>query len=136
MAKETTQTGIIGNLQRLKVSTDANAAEIPHMEGTRLKLGTVLEQAAEISKQQAALTASRQAASKELQRLLGEGQRLATILRLGIKQHYGIRAEKLAEFHLQPFRGRPRVAKPVPEGPKLPPPDSPPATPTDSDTAS
>ena len=136
MAKETRQTGILGSLQRLRGSADSNAAEIPHLDGTRLKLGTVLERAAEISQQQAAFKASRQTAAKELQKLLVEGQRLATILRLGIKEHYGIRSEKLAEFHLQPFRGRPRAAKPAPEEPKLPVPDSPPAKPTDSETTS
>lgn len=134
MAKETTQTGILGDLQRLRASTDANAAEIPHMEGTRLKLGALLDRATEINQQQAALTASRQAASKELQQLLREGQRLATILRLGLKEHYGIRSEKLAEFHLQPFRGR-RIAKPAPEEPKLPPAETPSAPPIDNETA-
>lgn len=133
MAKETTKTGILGGLQRLKVSIDANAAEIPHLEGTRLKLGTLLDRATEIDKQQAALTASRQAASKELYQLLREAQRLATILRLGIKEHFGIRSEKLAEFHLQPFRGR-RITKPAPEGPKLPQAENPSAPPIDTQT--
>lgn len=134
MAKETTKTGILGDLQRLKVSIDANAAEIPHLDGTRHKLGTVLDRATEINQQQAALTASRQAASKELYQLLREAQRLATILRLGIKEHFGIRSEKLAEFHLQPFRGR-RIAKPAPEGPKLPLAETPSAPPIDTKTA-
>ena len=31
--------------------------------------------------------------------------------------HYGVRSEKLAEFGIQPFRGRPRKEKPeAPEG--------------------
>ena len=71
MAKETTQTGILGDLQRLRASTDANAAEIPHMEGTRLKLGALLDRATEINQQQAALTASRQPTSKEICRRRG-----------------------------------------------------------------
>jgi len=32
-------------------------------------------------------------------------------LRTALKQHYGIRAEKLAEFGMQPFRGRNLTAK-------------------------
>lgn len=135
MAKETTQAGILGELRRFQGALRANAAEVPHLEGTGLLFASVLDQATEISKQQAALTASRQAASKELQRLLGEGQRLATILRLGLKQSYGIRSEKLAEFHLQPFRGKTRVAKPGPEEPKLPPAETPSAPPIDTETA-
>ncbi|HEY2289055.1 MAG TPA: hypothetical protein VGM86_00015 [Thermoanaerobaculia bacterium] len=28
------------------------------------------------------------------------------------REHYGVRSEKLAELGIQPFRGRPRKAKP------------------------
>ena len=48
--------------------------------------------------------------------------------RLAIKQHYGIRSEKLAEFGLQPFRGRIRKAKPVVESQKTADVDATPAT--------
>ena len=37
---------------------------------------------------------------------LTEAERLSTVLRLAVKQHFGIRSEKLAELSLQPFRGR------------------------------
>ena len=57
------------------------------------------------------MTASKQAASKEQQTLLTEGQRLANAIRALVKEHYGIRSEKLAEFGLQPFRGRIRAVK-------------------------
>ncbi len=49
--------------------------------------------------------------------------RLANVLRLAVKHHYGIRSEKLAHFGLQPFRGRPfraRNSKPAPETPQTP----------------
>jgi hypothetical protein len=47
-----------------------------------------------------------------------EGQRLANAMRSMIKAHYGIRTEKLAEFGLQPFRGRSRkTKKPTPDTP-------------------
>ncbi|HEX7185186.1 MAG TPA: hypothetical protein VF756_25395 [Thermoanaerobaculia bacterium] len=46
---------------------------------------------------------------------LAEGRKLATFLRTGVKQHYGNRSEKLAEFDLQPFRGRKSQATPPPE---------------------
>ena len=54
---------------------------------------------------------------------LTEGERLANVLQLAVKQHYGIRSEKLAEFGLQPFRGRIRKAKtpdPAPQTPTTP----------------
>jgi hypothetical protein len=63
--------------------------------------------------------AGKQEASKQLNTFVTEGERLATVLQLAVKQHYGIRAEKLAEFGLQPFRGRTK-AKPAPETPGTP----------------
>jgi hypothetical protein len=133
MIKATKKEAILGSLLRLQSSLDANAAEIPHLDASRLKLGTMLGRAVEITKQQAALSASRQLASKELQGLLVEIQRLATVLRLAVKEHYGIRAEKLTEFHLQPFRGRARAVKPAPEEPEVTPPSPRPA-PSDTST--
>ena len=44
-----------------------------------------------------------------------EGERLANLLRVNLKQHYGIRSEKLSAFGLQPFRGR--KGKEAPEAP-------------------
>jgi hypothetical protein len=41
---------------------------------------------------------------------MDEASRLGTVLRFAVKQHFGIRAEKLTEFSLQPFRGRKRQA--------------------------
>jgi hypothetical protein len=112
MTKETTNAGKIGFLQRLQGTLDANAAELSHLEGSRLKFGTLMARVMEIDKQQAALKAARQQAAKELKELLVEALRLGTVLRLAIKAHYGIRAEKVAEFGIQPFRGRPRKEKP------------------------
>jgi len=40
-----------------------------------------------------------------------DSTRLGNALRAMIKEHYGVRSEKLAEFGIQPFRGRPRKAK-------------------------
>ena len=54
-----------------------------------------------------------------------EGERLANLLRGAVKQHYGIRSEKLADFGLKPFRGRNRKKT----GPELKPKPSP-ETPT------
>jgi hypothetical protein len=135
MPKETTQAGIIGGLQRLQMSLDSNAAEIPQIDGGRIKLKTLVARAIEISNQQAVLTASRQQASKELKTILREAQRLANVLRLAVKEHYGIQSEKLSEFGLQPFRGRSRKASAPPVNPDppapTPAPRPTPSTPTD-----
>jgi hypothetical protein len=126
MSQETTHAGMQGDWKRLMTAIEANIAELGHLEVSRVKLGGLLAQAEEINKQQKALTASKQEASRQLKLLMTEGQRLSNALRTMVKEHYGIRAEKLAEFGLQPFRGRTRKAKTAPTEPTPPTP-----TPTD-----
>jgi hypothetical protein len=84
----------------------ANAADIPHLEAPRTQLESIATQAGDLLAQQASLTASKQEVSRQLQALISDGRQLAAFLRAGLKQRYGARSEKLAAFHLQPFRGR------------------------------
>ncbi|HVS00965.1 MAG TPA: hypothetical protein VMW27_30375 [Thermoanaerobaculia bacterium] len=126
MSKETTYSGVLGDLRRLQRAMAANSTDLAHLEGPRVKFDEALDQAQEIVKHQAALTASKQEASKQLRTIVVEAQRQGNILRLSLKSHYGIRSEKLAEFGLRPFRGR-KVKAEIPEIEKNPPaaPDSP-----------
>ncbi|HSG41060.1 MAG TPA: hypothetical protein VLE27_15590, partial [Thermoanaerobaculia bacterium] len=94
----------------LATSLEANTADLQHLEAHRARLAELLNRAQALSSQQAALTASKQEVSKELLGVIAEGRKLATFLRVGVRQHYGTRAEKLVEFGLQPFRGRRRPA--------------------------
>lgn len=124
--QQTRQAGLFGDWQQLNTSALANAAELQHLEGARLKLEGVLTQLQDVLKQQAALVASKQETSKVLNGLFAEGQRHATVLRKGIAAHFGPRAEKLLEFKVQPYRGRTRKAKPAePEQPEAPKPPEP-----------
>jgi hypothetical protein len=71
------------------------------------------------------MAASKQETSKQLKAILAEGNRLMTGVRKMIADQYGIEAEKLTEFGIQPFRGRTRKAKPAPapdkpENPEIP----------------
>ena len=127
MAKETTYAGMLGDLQRLVTALGSNSGELTHLEGARTKLERLLTQAQEVAKQQAVFTAGKQESSRQLKTLLTEGVRLANALRLMLKEHYGIRSEKLAEYGLQPFRGKARKAKP--DVPELPPPSQQPSNP-------
>ena len=128
MAKETTYAGMLGDLQRLSTALSANSGELTHLEGARTKLERLLAQAQEAANKQAAFTAGKQESSRQLKTLLTEGVRLANALRVMLKEHYGIRSEKLAEYGLQPFRGKVRKAKP--EEPEPPPPSQQPSNPT------
>jgi hypothetical protein len=109
---------MVGDWQKLLVTLEANIAEIPQLEPFRVKLGGMLTQALEVTKQQADLKASKQAASKQMRQLATDAQRLASAVRALLREHYGIRDEKLAAFGLQPFRGRKKTA--IPAGPETP----------------
>ncbi len=106
ITQEKTYSGVIGSLARLTAALGANAADLPHLEGVRGRLEKILAEAQEMAKQQAALVASKQEASKKLKSLVNEGQRVATGVTKLLKEHYGLKSEKLAEFGMQPFRGR------------------------------
>ena len=124
MARETKYAGIVGDLQRLLGAMEANREELPQMEPFRQKLADLVAQGLEILQQQAALKASKQESSKRLRQLLEAGQRVATVARTAVKEHYGAREEKVVEFGLQPFRGRKVKAstgKPEPAPPQPPP---------------
>jgi hypothetical protein len=109
MPKNAQQT-ILGGLQQLNGALAANSASLPSLEAERQRFDEMVTATLEASLRQGALTAEKQEASQFLQTRLTESSRLATILRLAVKSHYGIRSEKLVEFGLKPFRGR----KPAP----------------------
>jgi len=130
---ETTNTAKLGSLQKFAASIAANIPDLPHLEQSCLQFVSMVGNLQEVSKQQAALVADKQEASKKFKTLLIECQRLASVLRAAVKQHYGIRSEKLAEYNLQPFRGRkpsekrrskkqpePSPVQPQPESPEAP----------------
>ncbi|HYU35255.1 MAG TPA: hypothetical protein VEW48_24140 [Thermoanaerobaculia bacterium] len=87
----------------------ANEPDLPHLEMKRLRLNDVLNEVRSLTTEQASLTARKQEVSKRIAGLMREGNSLVAFIDVGVKQHYGNRAEKLAEFGLQPFRGRPRI---------------------------
>ncbi|HVR97781.1 MAG TPA: hypothetical protein VMW27_14280 [Thermoanaerobaculia bacterium] len=119
MSEQRTHAGKKGTWQRLSAALEANKSELGHLEASRAKFSTLLDRVREIAQGQAALAASKQDLSKQLQVSMDEAGRLANLLRIAVKEHYGPRSEKLTEFGLQPFRGRARKEKPF-----LPPEDT------------
>jgi DNA repair exonuclease SbcCD ATPase subunit len=110
---------MLGQLLRFSAALAANSAELEHLEGMRQRLQNLVEEAQEIAQEQAALTASKQTASKRFQELLSEGLRSATGLERMLLEFYGPGAEKLVEFGIQPLRNR-RRARATPEQPEEP----------------
>lgn len=128
MAKEPKYGATLNGWERLLTSMEANGEDFKTLETYRTQLKSMLDTAREASAQQAAMAATKQEASKNLQALLVEGRKLANFLRNGVKQHYGNRSEKLVEFGLAPLRARAK-AKVDPQ-PPAPPPPSPTPHPT------
>jgi hypothetical protein len=118
MANETLGETLSG-WQELTTSLATNSADLPHLEAHRAQLADLLKTAQDLGMQQAAFTASKQEVSKKLEAIFVQGRQIAAFLRVGVKQHYGPRAEKLVEFGMRPFRGR-RSAQAKP--PAVPPP--------------
>src|SRR4029078_13568863 len=79
--RETRKAGILGDLQRLSATMEANREELPQLEPFRVKLGSIFTEAVAVSRQQAALTASKQEASNQLRQLLIQGLRIADVVR-------------------------------------------------------
>jgi hypothetical protein len=119
----------LGDLRRLLAPLIANSGDLGHLEATRTRFAEILAQAEDAADRQRVHAAAKQEASLQFRGALTECERLANILRLAVKQHYGIRSEKLAEFGLQPFRGRKAPEAEEPETPAPSPPEPEPAAP-------
>ena len=86
----------------------ANMEELPHLSSQVARLDELQALLNELTAEQARLTAARREVSRRIAELTDEAQKLMTFLDVAVKQHYGHRSEKLAEFGLQPFRGKPK----------------------------
>ena len=107
MSKETTYAGMLGSWQRWLASLLANG-DLEYLQVQRGKLEALMAEGQDLIRRQSELTASKQDLSKRLREVMTEGQRLMTVIKGTVRQHYGIGSEKLAEFGVQPFRGRRR----------------------------
>jgi hypothetical protein len=131
MNRETTYKGMVEGWERLSEWLTANASELAHLETSRVKLEGLLTQARQVAAVQAAQVAAKQQASQSMKTIITEGERVANVLRASVKEHYGIRSEKLAEFGVKPFRGR--KPKAAPETPGAPAPGTPAPSPSGSE---
>jgi hypothetical protein len=115
-------------------SAAANAADLPQAQITLGSLQMVIGEVDKVVTDQSAYQASKQMASQRLQALLDEGDKLTTVLKTIIKQHYGNGSDKLVEFGIQPFRARPKPTVVPPTAPEVGAPSATPATTTASTT--
>jgi predicted transcriptional regulator len=93
-----------------------NSQELPFLEQHRVRLDAINTELKDLSAQQASLTAGKQEVSKRIADLVQAARKLLTFVDVGVKEHYGNRAEKLVEFGVQPFRSQPRIRLIGPDG--------------------
>jgi hypothetical protein len=103
----------VAGWERVTTAIVANAADLPHLENHRVQLGQIIGRFRDLSAQQAALAASKQETTREMQELFRAAETLVDFLSTGVRQHYGLRSEKLVEFGLQPIRSRTRASTPT-----------------------
>lgn len=92
----------------------ANAADLPHLQAPAEKMQSMMQEMQEVLVRQGVLSGEKQEASRRIQELFANGAKLLTFMRKGIREHYGSSTEKLAEFGLKVYRGRPRRTAPEP----------------------
>jgi len=105
-------------------SVAANATDLPQAAIPLSALDKIIVEADQIFVDQAAFRASKQVTSQRLLTLFEQGDKLATVLKVIVKQHYGNGNDKLVEFGIQPLRARakatvvpPTTPAPAPETP-------------------
>jgi hypothetical protein len=109
----------VNGWEELLTALGENSGDLSQLDLPRQRLQITLDQIRGFAAEQAAFTASRQQATERVYFLLAQGRKLATVLRASVREHYGNRSQKVAEFGLQPLHTRPRRAGDNP----LPPPE-------------
>jgi hypothetical protein len=117
-SKNTRQSDVIQQWQNLVSALAENIGELQHLASRFTKLQDILTESISVTQEKASARASKQAASRRLESLLSDGQKVVTFLKVGVREHYGNRSEKLAEFHLLPLRGRRPAVKTEPKPPE------------------
>jgi DNA-binding protein H-NS len=117
--------------EQTTTSIAANATDLPQADIPRAALEKMTDELRKLLVEQKLHQSTKQQTSQRIEELHTEGNRLTTILRALVKQHYGIRNEKLVELGVKPFRGRARKAAPaVPPLPATGPASADPTIPT------
>jgi len=122
MAKTDRSASDLKEWDGLATAATANAADLPQAEIARTGLEKLRDELRELVNQRNLHQSNKQQLSQRIAKIHEEGSKLATVIRVIAKQHYGNRSDKLVEFGIAPFRGRARKAAAAtqPPGPTAP----------------
>jgi len=90
--------------EKMDTAITGNDPEVAHLVFRLPALRDKSQRMRGLYAEHAALAASRQAITQEMERLIEEGDQIFRMLREGLKDHYGKRNEKLVEFGVEPLR--------------------------------
>jgi hypothetical protein len=124
MSRLTKQAEFLTDWERLLAALEQNADDFTDLLWARQRLQSLLEGVRARAQRQVEHAASKQTATQEMKAMFSAGQMLATVMRATIRERYGNRSEKLAEFRLRTFRSRTQP-------PALPPAETP-SSPTEA----
>ena len=116
--------------RNVATATAANASDLPGTEIRLTALEGVITEVDTILSEQATFQASKQMTSQRLKTLVNQGDKLTTVLKAMVKQHYGNGNDKLVEFGIKPLRSRPKPTVVPPTAPEAAPSGNTPTTPS------
>ncbi len=90
---------------------ELDVKERPHFRKHFQKLADFVEGVRALEVERDFHAARKQEATRKIRAMLEEGNRVATVVRLILKNEYGPTSERLTEFGIPPFRGRKRRRK-------------------------
>lgn len=94
----------VNGWEKMDTAMTANDAELAHLGFKLPALRDKAKQMRALYAEHAALAASRQAITQQMQKLIDDGDQIFRMLRESVKDHYGKRNEKLVEFGVEPVR--------------------------------
>ena len=94
----------VNGWEKMDTAMTANDAEVAHLGFKLPALREMSKQMRALYAEHAALAASRQAITQQMQKLIDDGDQIFRMLREAVKDHYGKRNEKLVEFGVEPVR--------------------------------
>jgi hypothetical protein len=118
MARVRTYAEIVNGWDELLTAMEQNNGDLTLLDIPRQRLEGIRDQIKGFAVEQATAAASRQVATKRVEFLLAHGSKLATLLRVSIREHYGNRNEKIAEFGIRPLhtgQASAAVVNPLPQ---------------------
>src|SRR5829696_3383410 len=90
--------------EKIDTAMTANDLEVGHLAFKLPVLKVKSQRMRILYAEHAALAATRQTITKDMQRLIEEGDQTFRMLREALRDHYGKRNEKLVEFGVEPLR--------------------------------